>query len=138
MRISKLPFDIGIDYEELELVLEVLAERIEGYDSYLYIGEEVYCICNYPADKMELIFHWDVLQAVIVSFKNELPFLSQLNQGELKTNLLEVQTELETNESYFVGTIGNNTISLFRLVKITYLIYGDSILLAKLRRTLLS
>ena len=33
-----IPFKLGMYYEEIEFEVEVLNDRIIGYDSYLYVG----------------------------------------------------------------------------------------------------
>lgn len=68
MNSDELPFEIGEDYENWEFDLEVLHyERIPFYDSYLYNGE-VKKFLNFSPQKTELIFHWDVLEIVILTF----------------------------------------------------------------------
>lgn len=63
-----IPFKLGVDYDNWELDLECLPDRMNGYDSYIYLGKEFNSFLNYPTDKTELIFKWDILEAVIISF----------------------------------------------------------------------
>lgn len=66
----KLPFKMGEHYENWEFDLEVLNyERIPFYDSYLYKGE-VKKFFNFSPQKTELIFYWDRLEIVILTFLN--------------------------------------------------------------------
>ena len=65
---NKLPFKIGDQYENWEFDLEIVCKEIlPMYDSYLYIGG-VKKFLNFSPQKTELIFHWDVLEIVILTF----------------------------------------------------------------------
>lgn len=66
MKELNLPFWIGMDYEELEFELEVLPDRIEGYDSYLYLGK-FNNFLNDITDRTELLYSMDVLEGIIVN-----------------------------------------------------------------------
>jgi hypothetical protein len=66
---SNLPFSIGEQYENWEFELEILPERIKGYDSYLYVGNNFNL--KKSKDKYELLFSLDVLVAVIIFFERE-------------------------------------------------------------------
>ncbi|NDI98732.1 hypothetical protein GWA97_06560 [Flavobacterium sp. LaA7.5] len=61
-----LPFRLGMDYEELEFDLEIMPDRIQGYDSYIYLGE-FNNFLNYNTDRIELLFRMDVLEGIIIS-----------------------------------------------------------------------
>ncbi len=66
----KLPFEIGEECEKWEFDLEVICKaRIPMYDSYLYIGK-VKKFLNILPQKAELIFYWDRLKIVILTFLN--------------------------------------------------------------------
>lgn len=68
MKKFNLPFEIGQDYEVWEFDVEVIdVERIPNYDSYMYLGEIKRCL-NYISDRTELIFYWDRLEIVILTF----------------------------------------------------------------------
>ncbi|NDI98344.1 hypothetical protein GWA97_04580 [Flavobacterium sp. LaA7.5] len=69
-----LPFRLGMDYEELEFDLEILPDRVKGYDSYIYLGK-FNNFLNYTTDKIELLFRMDVLEGVVISYDN-LPFIA--------------------------------------------------------------
>ena len=88
MKNIDLPFQIGEHYENWEFDLEVLdVERIKGYDSYIYIREIVFlgAIPRY----VELIFSWDILEAVILvfSFNNS----SEVNNFKKSLDGLKIQ-----------------------------------------------
>lgn len=53
-----------MDYEELEFELEILPDRIPGYDSYIYLGK-FNSFLNYTTDRIELLFRMDVLEGII-------------------------------------------------------------------------
>ena len=101
----KLPFKMGEHYENWEFDLEVLNyERIPFYDSYLYKGE-VKKFLNFSPQKTELIFHWDVLEIVILTFveledntrqelNRKLKLLHKISssQGDLKCSYSEYKS----------------------------------------------
>lgn len=70
MKQLKIPFELGSHYEDGEFDLEVEQDRIQGCDSYIYIGKEFNKILNYSIDKTELIFSLDILQIVVITIKN--------------------------------------------------------------------
>jgi len=55
-----------MDYEELEFDLEILPDRIQGYDSYIYLGE-FNNFLNYAIDRIELLFRMDILETIIIT-----------------------------------------------------------------------
>lgn len=70
MKKDKLPFQIGKHYENWEFDLEPSGmERILGFDSYFYIKELSFLgiIPRYT----ELVFCWDILKVVILTFDFE-------------------------------------------------------------------
>lgn len=68
MKKNDLPFEIGKDYENWEFDLDVIYnDTIPMYDSYLYVGTVKKFLNNLP-DRTELIFHWDRLEIVILTF----------------------------------------------------------------------
>lgn len=70
MKNNFLPFYIGEQYDRWEFELEVVNyERIPFYDRYLYIGD-VKKFLNFLPQKTELIFYWDRLEIVILTFLN--------------------------------------------------------------------
>ena len=66
----KSPFQIGDEYENWEFELDILPDRIKGYDSYKYIGKEFKFFLNYLPDETELIFNLDILEGVLFVFKD--------------------------------------------------------------------
>jgi|SRR5690554_542156 len=71
MKQLNLPFELGVDYEKLEFDLEITQDRIKGFDSYIYVGKRFNNFLNYPTDKTEFIFSFDILEVIIISFKKE-------------------------------------------------------------------
>ena len=70
MKKDKLPFQIGKHYENWEFDLEPIdMERILGLDSYFYIRELSFfgIIPRYA----QLVFCWDILKVVILTFDFE-------------------------------------------------------------------
>lgn len=87
MKNKNLPFAIGKHYENWEMNLEILdIERIKGYDSYIYIREIL--IFGIKPRSVELIFHWDILVAIILDFEElDFPKVEKLTQiGYIKVN----------------------------------------------------
>lgn len=74
MKKPSIPFKLGMEYENWEFDLEILPDRLEGYDSYRYIGNNFNNFLNYPTEETELIFSFEILVAVIIKFKGELSF----------------------------------------------------------------
>ena len=86
MESEKLPFQIGEQYEKWEFDLEVLQDRINGYDSYKYIGIEFNSFLNYLPDETELIFNLDVLECVLFIFKNKNEHFYEIIELTLRAN----------------------------------------------------
>ena len=112
MKTDILPFAIGMEYEDLEFDLEVLPDRIKGYDSYIYVEKEVKNFLNNPTDKIELIFHWEILVAIIMSV--------EYNEADLHLELLKYLTLVEKKGNHTFYT--NNEISLITIESMV--IYG--------------
>ncbi len=70
----RIPFRIGYQYSNWELDLDAnIPDRISDnrmYISYLWIGENKPFL-NFHPDKAELIFYWDRLSAVILTFEQK-------------------------------------------------------------------
>ena len=70
MKKNKLPFQIGKLYENWEFDLEPSdMERILGFDSYVFIREISFL--NIIPRYTELVFCWDILKVVILTFDFE-------------------------------------------------------------------
>ncbi len=70
MKKDKLPFQIGKHYENWEFDLEPSdMERILGFDSYVFIREISFL--NIIPRYTELVFCWDILKVVILTFDFE-------------------------------------------------------------------
>ncbi|WP_312133188.1 hypothetical protein [Empedobacter sp.] len=61
-----IPFKLGMYYEEIEFEVEVLNDRIIGYDSYLYVGN------NFKDIEIEFIFYWDILVCILIKSTKEI------------------------------------------------------------------
>lgn len=80
---NKLPFKLNMPYEELEFDLEPIQDRIQGYDSYLYIGQ--ISIFDTVPKKVELIFYWERLKIIILEFEPvDLPKVKKLSKLNFK------------------------------------------------------
>lgn len=56
-----------MEYENWEFDLEPINDRIIGHDSYIYIKK--LSIFDVEPINVELIFHWDILVAIILEFE---------------------------------------------------------------------
>lgn len=126
MNSNVLPFEVGKDYENWEFDLEVLHyERIPFYDSYLYNGE-VKKFLNFSPQKTELIFHWDVLEIVILTFTD----LEDNTRQELnrKLKLLRKISSLQGDLNCSYSEYKSRSLSycvISQLSNKTILIYGN-------------
>lgn len=112
MKSDILPFQIGLKYEDLEFDLEVLTDRIKGYDSYIFVGKGIKKFLNNSTDKLELVFYWDVLALVIISLNCKVT--------GLHFDLLQHFNLVEKNEKYISYT--NEDIILIALDD--FVVYG--------------
>ncbi len=80
MRNTFLPFQIGEQYENWEFDLEYLnEEKIKGFDSYLYLWQSAFLYL--VSSRIKLIFAWDILEVVIMSFEfNSMEEIAQFKQ----------------------------------------------------------
>lgn len=105
MKTDILPFPIGMEYEDLEFDLEILPDRIKGHDSYIYVGKDLKNFLNYYTDKIELIFCWEILVAIIISL--------EYSETDLHLDLLKYFTLVGKKGNYNLYT--NDEISLITL-----------------------
>lgn len=97
MKQLNIPFKLGMQYDNWEFDLEVAKDRVQGFDSYIYIGKKFNKFLNYSKYKTELIFNLDVLEAVLISFESSNSEYNELSEiVNLKLNCL-CET-LENNE----------------------------------------
>ena len=69
MKQLNIPFKLGMQYDNWEFDLEVIQDRLQGCDSYIYIGNKFNKFLNYNKYKTELIFSFDILEAVLITLK---------------------------------------------------------------------
>jgi hypothetical protein len=97
MKQLNIPFKLGMQYDNWEFDLVVTKDRVQGFDSYIYIGKKFNKFLNYSKYKTELIFNLDVLEAVLISFESSNSEYNELSEiVNLKLNCL-CET-LENNE----------------------------------------
>ena len=85
MKNNKLPFQIGKHYENWEFDLEPSdMERILGFDSYVFIREISFL--NIIPRYTELVFCWDILKVVILTFDFEIKEQMELFRDILALN----------------------------------------------------
>lgn len=109
MKYPDIPFKIGMEYENWEFDLEVLPDRLGGYDNYKYIGNEFNNFLNYSTDKTELIFSLDILEVVVLSFTNRnIKFYYELIKvvGKYK------KKKINYHNNYITFLISNNLIEI--------------------------
>ncbi|WP_150111915.1 hypothetical protein [Flavobacterium sasangense] len=97
MKQLNIPFKLGMQYDNWEFDLKVIKDRMQGFDSYIYIGKKFNKFLNYSKYKTELIFNLDILEAVLISFESSNSDYNELSEiVNLKLNCL-CET-LENNE----------------------------------------
>ncbi|MDR2206619.1 MAG: hypothetical protein LBE36_10765 [Flavobacteriaceae bacterium] len=70
MKNLKLPFKIGLHYENWEFSLEVSdVEKIKGFDTYFYLQKIKFL--NTIPKRVELTFSWDILEVVTFTLGSE-------------------------------------------------------------------
>ena len=85
MKKDKLPFQIGKHYENWEFDLEPSdMERILGFDSYVFIREISFL--NIIPRYTELVFYWDILKVVILTFDFDIKEQMELFRDILALN----------------------------------------------------
>ncbi|WP_267403557.1 MULTISPECIES: hypothetical protein [unclassified Chryseobacterium] len=97
----KIPFRIGYQYDNWELDLISIENRIKDsdlYSSYLWVGNRMKKFLNFTPDRTELIFHWDRLEVVILRFSNKSKgYYDKLNQALLQ-RFPDYTTETNSDE----------------------------------------
>lgn len=100
MKQINIPFQLGMEYENWEFDLEILPDRLEGYDSYLWIGNKVNKFLNFTPYRTELIFYWDRLEVVIIGFNYK-----SLNYYKMLNNTIQNKFSnftTETNSDHII------------------------------------
>lgn len=122
MKKDRIPFKIGMQYENWEFNLDILPDRIKGLDSYLNIDESLNTFLNVHSDKTELIFSLDILEGVIITFENRtLYFYKELKEMILsdleKLGGLDIMFSSEcedySNKLAYCVSYKDNTVYLF-------------------------
>jgi len=90
-----LPFAIGADYEIFEYQLEIKEDKIKNYDSYSYHKETEFL--GLLSDSIELIFNYDTLEIVVLSFKHITEKILQITKGNIYCSLGESKPQIHKN-----------------------------------------
>lgn len=90
-----LPFTIGADYENWEYQLEIKEDKIKNYDSYSYLKYTEFL--GLLSDSVELIFNYDTLEIVVLSFKHITEKILQITKGKMCCSLGESQPLINKN-----------------------------------------
>lgn len=99
----RIPFRIGYQYDNWELDLIIIEDRIKEsdlYSSYLWVGSSMKKFLGFTPDWTELVFHWDRLEIVILEFNNK----SKSYYDELN-NALSKRFPKFTSINHFNGVI---------------------------------
>lgn len=138
MKKFNLPFEVGQDYEVWEFDLEVMdIERIPNYESYSYLGK-VKKFLNSISDKTELIFYWDRLEAVILTF-----FHIEMKTIQEIKNILKYKYHFRFYEllaNYEIYEYYAGELQLYLLLKkpnTVLIIYGSSNCLEEIKSNIL-
>ena len=126
MKQLNIPFKLGMQYDNWEFDLEVTKDRIEGCDSYIYIGKEFNKFLNYSKYKTELIFNLDILEAVLVTFENSNSDYNELSEiVNLKLNCFS--ETLENNEVKICRFVTNlNEVWILKTTSNLYLLVSNT------------
>lgn len=117
MKKIELPFNIGCAYEEWEFSLEISElDKFPSYDKYLYVGK-VKKFMNFIPERTELVFYWDRLEIVILSFLN----MNMTSFTELSNSLEELLGKPKIEDFY------GKTLHIFTRRNVAYrcLLYPD-------------
>ena len=90
-----LPFAIGADYEIFEYHLEIKEAKIKNYDIYSYHKYTEFL--GLLSDSVELIFNYDTLEIVVLSFKHITEKTLQITKGKICSSLGESKPLVNKN-----------------------------------------
>ena len=90
-----LPFTIGADYENWEYQLEIKEDKIKNYDSYSYLKYTEFL--GLLSDSVELIFNYDTLEIVVLSFKHITEKTLQITKEKICCSLGESKPLVNKN-----------------------------------------
>lgn len=123
MNTIKFPFELGTDYENWELDLEVQSDRVPHFDSYMYAGKDLKFLLNNLTYKAELVYNFDVLEAVVLSFRmNPSCFKEML--GKLSRSVSEPFIEFMNGNEVYHFTNNSFYVASFSIAGEQYLIYS--------------
>lgn len=66
-----IPFKLGMEYENWEFELGLCSIRFKHLDNYKYVGTGLNKFLNKTTDETELFFSLDILEAVVINFKDK-------------------------------------------------------------------
>lgn len=117
----------------MEFDLEILSDRIQGYDGYIYLGE-FNNFLNYTTDKIELLFRIDVLEAIIIT----LPLKEPENVvAQLESLLSSLHIITEHNFKLFRLYNSNYVICITLIGDNSYVLISNNNLISSLLTSLL-
>lgn len=90
MKQLDFPFKIDKQYENWQFELDALDDRLNGYHSYKYVGEQFNYFLNFYTDEIELIFNGDYLTGVRITIEN-----SDINQLQIINQFLVLNASKE-------------------------------------------
>ncbi|WP_325263583.1 hypothetical protein [Flavobacterium sp.] len=116
-----------MQYEDWEFELEMIKDRFQGCDSYKYEGTELNKFLNKHSDETELLFTLEILEAVILTFKDKSPqFYKNIQLIITRTNKLKSNLCIDEYTKY------NVQISYFYKRNNVYIIYARNSLIKDL------
>lgn len=128
----KIPFKLGMEYENWEFELDIYPSRLEYYDSYKYVGTELNKFLNKYTDETELLFNLDVLEGVIITFKDEnLQFCKLIN-------IINASSSWKLKNLFCVKEFTNFAVHILCIYKSrnVYIIYAKEELIKKLLKSI--
>lgn len=138
MKQLNIPFKLGMQYDNWELSLEILQDRIRYYDSYIYLGSEFNLFFNFLIDKTELVFNWDILVGIIISINNTDLMHSEILQKLLEEILGTPKVALHHNTIIYKFTYPKEEIWSYYNDNIITIINAKEVLISKLTHSILS
>lgn len=130
MKLDFIPFQIGMHYENWEFCLDILPDRINGFDSYVNNDDSLNMFLNFHSDKTELIFSLEILVGVILTFNNKsLNFIKGLKESTLMTSSTTCKNEYLLN--FDSDSIMKRQVSKSLIIKneTVYFVYCDDTML---------
>ncbi|MEC4086635.1 hypothetical protein [Myroides odoratimimus] len=95
-------FKLSSEYQELEFSLEITKDRIVGYESYIYLSESLHNNLKHFKYEIELLYHWDILQAVVIKTDKY-----SLSAGATKNTNYKIEKLIIDESVYYIYSVSD-------------------------------